>query len=210
MCNCKRKANNGVTAKPAAAVSDDTALATYATRSAEQSRGEVQQPSSVIARKAGETRIAYLKRVSQLKEPKVASTVSAIATAERSAIKAANELRLDQCYLCAKKHIGRAQIFFEEYHTGYDDRVKRLIDSLQLSEDAVKQAFLLKERVQAHLDMASGELLGKPTEGYTTNKSHVDVANMIREERLKLQDDPTYSPRFSDMLEQVHLLQYSE
>lgn len=207
MCNCKKSGkDNRITkvsnSKPTL-VSDVVDSATTPT---------IPKPnvSTVMARQPNETRLAYLHRLKATSSAPIKSATSSARAIELSAEQAAEEINLEQCYLCAKKHVGRAQIFFEEYHTGYDDRVKRLIESLQVSEGKVKEAFLLKEKIQAHLDMASGELLGNGSEGSYSDDSHVATANAIRDERLKLQDDPMYIPKFSELLESIHKLQYAD
>lgn len=126
------------------------------------------------------------------------------------AVEEASSIDLEQCYLCTLKHISRAQVFFEEYHTGYTDRAKRLIQSLRIGEGSIKQAFLLWCRIQAQLDMASGELLGDSKQARSIDKQHIEVANRIREERLLFQDDPLYVPNFDELLIAVQALMYSE
>lgn len=119
------------------------------------------------------------------------------------------EIDLVQCYLCAKKHIMRAAIFFEEYHTGYSDRAKRLIESLKVSEDEVKSAFKLWQRIMGELNMAEGELLGNDANSNTMDAKHVALANKIRDERLKLSDNPLYVPDFDELAFEVHVLQFT-
>ena len=120
-----------------------------------------------------------------------------------------DKVPLPQCYMCAKKHLSRAQIYFEELHTGYDDRIKLLMHSMRVAEAEVRKAFSLYYKAQAHMDMSAGELLGSDP-GASISSEHVKVANDIRSERLKLQDDPLYVPDFDRLLLDIQLLQYSE
>lgn len=118
------------------------------------------------------------------------------------------EISLPQCYLCAKKHVERAREFFEEYHTGYPDYIKNLIESARAAEQDVMRAFLLWQRVMGQLNMGEGELLGRDPSILAMRKEHVELANKIRNERIKLSDDPLYSPDFDSLLVEIHLLQH--
>ena len=125
-------------------------------------------------------------------------------------VKEALENNLTSCYLCAKKHLVRAQIFFEEYHTGYPDHIKNLVQSLRVAEVQVRGAFLRWQKVMGHLDMAANELLGNDINAVTMNKEHIILANKIRDARIRLSDNPLASINFDDLITKVHLLQYRE
>ena len=56
---------------------------------------------------------------------------------EEVAIAEAADVDLKQCYLCARKHLSRAQIFFEEYHTGYPNHIKNLIIDNQHQQHSI-------------------------------------------------------------------------
>lgn len=120
----------------------------------------------------------------------------------------AAEIGLEQCYLCAKKHVERAKDFFEEYHTKYPSHIKNLIESARVAEIDVRRAFLVWQRIMGQMNMGEGELLGKDLNALTMRKEHIDLANKIREERIKLSDDPLYSPDFDTLLVEIHLLQH--
>lgn len=121
------------------------------------------------------------------------------------------DVDLPQCYLCAKKHLGEAWVYFEELHTGYPDRKIILVESFRVAEDAVRGAFILWQKVLMHLAMAGAELIGRRGEIEEELLSqHVEVANKIRDERIKLQDNPLYVPKFDDLLVEVQKLQYLE
>ena len=117
---------------------------------------------------------------------------------------------LKSCYLCAKKHLVRAQIFFEEYHTGYPDHIKNLVQSLRVAEVQVRGAFLRWQKVMGHLDMAANELLGNDINSPTMSKEHIILANKIRDARIRLSDNPLASINFDELITRVHLLQYKE
>ena len=129
-------------------------------------------------------------------------------TIQSPVIREALENNLKSCYLCAKKHLVRAEIFFEEYHTGYPDHIKNLIESLKVSELSVKKAFLLWQRVMGQLDMAANEFLGNDINGSTMNQQHIAIANEIRNERIRLSDNTLYVPNFDDLLVKVHTIEH--
>lgn len=137
--------------------------------------------------------------------PKVAEEDVALAVTE------ALDVDLPQCYLCAKKHIGEAWVYFEELHTGYPDRLIRLVESFRVAEEEVGKAYILWQRILAHLAMAGAELIGRRGELDTTLlEQHIAVANYIRNERINLQDNPLHVPDFEKMLIEVQKLQYAE
>lgn len=127
---------------------------------------------------------------------------------DASVIKEAELIGLKQCYLCTKKHIARAQEFFIEYLTGYPTYIKNLVDSLRAAEVDVNRAFLLWQKTMAQMNMAEGELLGSDFNIVPEKEAHIELAKKIRQERLKLSDDVLYSPDFSMLLTEVHLLQH--
>lgn len=128
---------------------------------------------------------------------------------EQVTIQEAKEIELKQCYECAKKHLSRAKEEFKEYHTGYPQHLKNLIQSTRVAEEDVRGAFLKWNEVQAQLDMSSGELLGRNVNFETMRQEHIKLANAIRTERLKLSGNPQYIPDFDSLLVQIQLLEYS-
>lgn len=115
----------------------------------------------------------------------------------------AKQMNLTQCYLCAKKHIVAAKILFREYHTGYPNHIKNLINSLKVSEDAVREAFIKWQDIMGEMNMGEAELLGNEE----MDSKHIEMANKIRDERIKLSDDPLYVPKFNYLLVEIHKLQ---
>lgn len=122
----------------------------------------------------------------------------------------AKEIGLKQCYECAKKHLSRAKEEFKEYHTGYPQHSKNLIQSMRVAEADVAQAFLKWNEIQAQLDMSAGELLGREVNVDKVRSEHIELANDIRTERLKFNDNPLYIPRFDELLVRIQVLEYSE
>lgn len=143
------------------------------------------------------------KQTASAEEPRV-TKIEHLAEYDAVAEALANDL--PQCYECAKKHLSRAQIFFEEYHTGYPQHIKNLMCSLRVAEEEVRRAYLDWCKILAHLDMAANELLGNDINGKRLKKDHVDLAAKIREVRLKLGSDPLYVPDFDSLLVSVQLL----
>lgn len=121
----------------------------------------------------------------------------------------ARSIGLNQCYECAKKHLSRAKEEFREYHTGYSNHIKNLIQSVHAAEEEVRKAFLKWAEVQAQLDMSAGELLGRDANFNKLCREHIQLANSIRTERLKLSSNPLYIPDFDNLLVQIQVLEYS-
>lgn len=115
----------------------------------------------------------------------------------------AKQLDLPRCYLCAKKHISAAKTLFREYHTGYPNHIKNLMNSLRISEELIRSAFIKWQDIMGELNMAEAELLGNAG----MDEPHIALANKIRDERIKLSDEPLYVPNFDDLLVAVHKLQ---
>ena len=121
----------------------------------------------------------------------------------------ARDIGLKQCYECAKKHLSRAKEEFKEYHTGYPQHVKNLIQSLRVAESDISQAFLKWNEIQAQLDMSAGELLGKEVNFNKLRSEHIELANDVRLERLRFNENPLYIPRFDELLIRIQVLEYS-
>ena len=140
-------------------------------------------------------------------KPQNTEPVNMSTTVHNSEIEA-KSINLPQCYECAKKHLSRAKEEFKEYHTGYPGHIKNLIQSIRVSEAEVRRAFLKWEEIQGQLDMSAGELLGSDANQLQMREEHISLANRIREERLKLNDNPLYVPEFDDLLVAIHQLEY--
>lgn len=114
-----------------------------------------------------------------------------------------SELPLPRCFLCAMKHLMRARILFEEYYTGYPSYMKLLMESMTVAEGQVRDAFLLYQQVQAHLDMSASELIGHAD---PLSDDIIGVANKIRDVRIQLNTSPLFVPDFDDLCTQLQLL----
>lgn len=133
------------------------------------------------------------------------TTLAPAAERDIEVVSAAKQMDLSQCYLCAKKHIVAAKILFREYHTGYPNHIKNLINSLKVSERMVRDAFIKWQDIMGEMNMGEAELLGNED----MDDKHIELANKIRDERIKLSDDPLYVPKFNDLLVAIHELQFT-
>lgn len=114
---------------------------------------------------------------------------------------------LPQCFMCALKHLSTAWILFEEYKNGYPSYIKHLVQSVHVSEQRVRTAFQLYMKAQAHMNMAACELVGNTVDELSNEL--IQVANEIRDARLKLEASPLYIPPFARLLERIQKLRFS-
>lgn len=114
---------------------------------------------------------------------------------------------LPQCFMCALKHLSTAWILFEEYKNGYPSYIKHLVQSIHVSEQRVRTAFQLYMKAQAHMNMAACELVGNTADELSNEL--IQVANEIRDARLKLEASPLYIPPFARLLERIQKLRFS-
>lgn len=114
---------------------------------------------------------------------------------------------LPQCFMCALKHLSTAWILFEEYKNGYPSYIKHLVQSIHVSEQRVRTAFQLYIKAQAHMNMAACELVGNAAD--ELSNEIIQVANEIRDARLKLEASPLYIPKFSELLERIQKLRFT-
>lgn len=182
-CGCAKNRNNGIEMSSDITIEPIEAEMQSATKSTPSTISYVESPTTTLSEQI----------TAQLDSP-----------SRREAI----EINLKQCYLCAKKHIVRAQEFFQEYHTGYPDHIKNLVMSVRVAEGKVRQAFLLWQRIMGQLNMGEGELLGNNANSLTMKEEHISLANRIRTERIRLSDNPMYAPDFEQLLVDINILQY--
>lgn len=135
---------------------------------------------------------------------------SSVHRSKSAAAQEALAIGLPQCYECARKHLSRAKEEFKEFHTGYPTHIKNLILSMRVAETEVRKAYLAWCEIQAQLDMGAGELLGTDANGVHMWDTHVDLANAIRNERVKLSADPLYVPNFDELLVRLQVITYME
>lgn len=140
---------------------------------------------------------------------KTETKAQAVNTTPLLVVAEAADVGLPQCYECAKKHLSRAKEEFKEYHTGYPQHIKNLIQSVRAAENDVREAFLKWNEIQAQLDMSAGEFLGRDVNKEKLKAEHIAIANDIRLERLRLNENPNYIPRFDDLLVRIQVLEYS-
>lgn len=108
------------------------------------------------------------------------------------------------CMDCGRKHLGQAKlllgqakILLKEAWQGYPEHFELCFDRM---EGASAELWLAHDKFHdcmAHMAEAADELVSK----------YAELANRIRDERLKLQDDPNYWPDFDGLRRAVTLLE---
>ena len=141
-------------------------------------------------------------RKNSVKSTAVNSAVTAVVSPEQLC-----DPNLAQCFMCALKHLSTAWILFEEYKNGYPSYIKHLVQSIHVSEQRVRTAFQLYMKAQAHMNMAACELVGNAADELSNEL--IQVANEIRDARLKLEESPLYIPPFAQLLERIQKLRFS-
>jgi hypothetical protein len=92
---------------------------------------------------------------------------------------------MDSCLNCVRKHLCQAMIVHEEeVPLGYEEHIDRVI---------------------GHLGEASREALGS-SPSVSTAPKYKDLAEVLREYRLKVMDNPNYLPPYKDLLSYVRVL----
>lgn len=115
---------------------------------------------------------------------------------------------LDNCFECTKKHIGRAKAFYEEFKLGYPQHEPLMFKELIIANKALEEAYAYYSDSLAQLDMASCELVGGMNnleEGYQIQI--IELANLIRTQRILFQDDPTKVPDWNKLRLEVQRMQ---
>ena len=115
---------------------------------------------------------------------------------------------LDNCFDCTKKHIGRAKAFYEEFKLGYPQHEPLMFNELIDANKALEEAFTYYSDSLAQLDMASCELVGEMTDledGWQVQM--IELADLIRQQRILFQEDPTKVPEWDRLRIEVQRLQ---
>ena len=115
---------------------------------------------------------------------------------------------LDNCFNCVKKHIGRSKAFYEEFKLGYPQHEPLMFTELIKANKSLEEAYTYYSDSLAQLDMASCELVGNLTDledGWQVKI--IELANLIRTERILFQDDPTKVPNWDKLRIEVQRLQ---
>lgn len=115
---------------------------------------------------------------------------------------------LDNCFDCTKKHIGRAKAFYEEFKLGYPQHEPLMFKELIKANKALEEAFTYYSDSLSQLDMASCELVGGMTDledGWQVQM--IELADLIRTQRILFQEDPTKVPEWDRLRIEVQRLQ---
>ena len=94
------------------------------------------------------------------------------------------------CLNCARKHLAQAAILRDEMFMGYPEHMELSFDHMDSAEGEIRDRLLKYWRSMGHMAEASDETIGK----------YYDLANAIRDERLKFQEDPNYKPLFDKLI----------
>ena len=101
------------------------------------------------------------------------------------------------CLDCARKHLTQAKILRSEMFMGYPEHWEFSFEHMEKAEEKIWEAHDKYWDSMGHMSEASDELV----------VNHPVIANNIRDERLKFQDNPNYTPDFDGLRRQVTLLE---
>lgn len=108
--------------------------------------------------------------------------------------------KLESCFECSIKHIGRAKILFEESNLGYPEHAEIMMDELVKGNKDLEQLYLKYMDACVELDMGSSELVGNIVDLNPNSATEIlELANKIRQQRLLFQEDHTKVPEFDDL-----------
>ena len=115
--------------------------------------------------------------------------------------------KLDHCFECVIKHIGRAKILYEEFLLGYPEHHELCIEEIVAGNKNLEELYLKYMDSCAHMDMGSIEMAGDIV---SLDKRYADkilnIANEIRKQRISFQNDINQVPKFDELrLEIKHL-----
>lgn len=117
-------------------------------------------------------------------------------------------LGLTNCFECAKKHITRAKILFEEWHQKYPEHGSIMYNQFTEANRDIEQGYLLFWDSIGQLDMASSELIGQLI-GLNQDFSIqiINLANDIRKARILFQQNSNNIPDFAKLRLNIQKLQ---
>lgn len=115
---------------------------------------------------------------------------------------------LNACFDCAKKHLGRAKAFYEEWLQGYPEHSTLMYKQFTISNEVLERGYALFWDSLSQLDMASSELVGNIVELQTNYKIEIiQLANKIRFARIKFQEDSEQIPDWNQLRIEIQKLQ---
>ena len=115
---------------------------------------------------------------------------------------------LNACFDCAKKHLGRAKAFYEEWLQGYPEHGTLMYKQFTTTNEVLQKGYALFWDSLSQLDMASSELIGNIVELQTNYKIQmIQLANKIRTARIKFQEDSEQIPDWNQLRIEIQKLQ---
>lgn len=115
---------------------------------------------------------------------------------------------LNHCFECTKKHLTRSKIFFEELLTGYPNYKTMLFNEFTEANATIEKAYVLWWDSIGQLDMSSSELIGQITDLPIDYRMElIELANKIRFERLKFQENILNVPDWDKLRVDLQKLQ---
>ena len=115
---------------------------------------------------------------------------------------------LDACFECAKKHLTRAKILYEEFLQGYPNHEPMMFNEFTTTNRVLEEAYAYYWDSLGQLDMASAELVGDFTNLPGTYQAElIELANEIRIARITYQEDLTKVPDWNKLRIDIQKLQ---
>lgn len=115
---------------------------------------------------------------------------------------------LNACFDCAKKHLGRAKAFYEEWLQGYPQHNTLMYKQFTYTNQVLERGYTLFWDSLSQLDMSSNELIGNIIQLDINFKIEIiELANTIRKARILFQDDSTQIPNWNKLRIQIQKLQ---
>lgn len=115
---------------------------------------------------------------------------------------------LNACFDCAKKHLGRAKAFYQEWLQGYPQHNTLMYKEFTNSNEILERGYLLFWDSLAQLDMSSCELVGNMIQLDNLYKIEIiQLANQIRKSRILFQQDSSKVPDWNKLRIDIQKLQ---
>lgn len=115
---------------------------------------------------------------------------------------------LSNCFNCAKKHLSRAKILYEEWHQNYPEHGTLLYNQFIEANKTIEQGYIMFWDSLGQLDMASNQLIGNLInlpESFQIQM--INLANEIRQERILFQENSNHVPDFDKLRLNIQKLQ---
>lgn len=116
---------------------------------------------------------------------------------------------LTACFECAKKHLSRAKIFYEEWKLGYPEHNTLMYKSFIEANKTLEEGYSLFWDALGQLDMSACELIGYELSDLQSDAQAemIELANKIRSARLLFQEDSTKVPDWNNLRVEIQRTQ---